>query len=216
VLLLALAASPAAAQTVRYVTDSIRMDTRRGPSNQHRIVRMVPTGTQLTVLEDRDGWSRVRLPGESGEEAWILTRFLRDDPPPRQELADARKRIAAFDEEQRVTVEELAQTRTALESLQVERDQLASEFESTHAELEDIKRTAATAVTIRDENRSLKTELASLRQSHESLTREFQLMRASRERDWFIAGGGVLFAGIVLGLVIPKIRWRRKKGWGEF
>ena len=89
-MLLALLFSGASvAQNIQYISDKQYVPLRSGSSNEHRIVRMVPTGAELTVLEERDGWSRVRLPGESGDEAWILTRFLRDDPPPRQALADA-------------------------------------------------------------------------------------------------------------------------------
>lgn len=214
-MLLALASPPVHGQTVRYVTDSLRLDTRRGPSTSHRIVRMVPTGTRLEVLEEKDGWSRVRLSGDSAEDAWILTRFLRKDPPPRQALADARERLDSLEQEHGTMSEELEQSRASLQALNAERDSLAADLGATQAELEQLKRTASSAVEMREENQSQKRQLDELGLAHKSLTREFQTLRASRERDWFVAGGGVLLAGMLLGFIIPKIRWRRRRGWNE-
>ena len=68
ILLLALAASGATAQSRQYVTDSLRLEARTGPSTEHRIVQMLDSGTRLEVLEEREGWSRVTLPtGEEGQ-----------------------------------------------------------------------------------------------------------------------------------------------------
>ena len=110
---------------------------------------------------------------------------------------------------------ELEQSRASLQALNAERDNLAAALEASQAELEELKRTASSAVEMREENQSQKGQLDELRLAHKSLTREFQVLRASRERDWFVAGGGVLLAGMLLGFIIPKIRWRRHRGWGE-
>ena len=40
-------------------------------------------------------------------------------------------------------------------------------------------------------------------------------LKERSERDWFIAGAGVLLGGMILGFIIPKIRWKRRRSWGE-
>ena len=44
---------------------------------------------------------------------------------------------------------------------------------------------------------------------------ENRLLAANVKRDWFLAGGGVLSLGLILGLVLPRIRWRRKRSWSD-
>ena len=204
-------------QTIRYVTDSLRLEARQGPSTGHRIIQMMPTGTRLEVLGERSGWSRIKLPrARNGRtEAWILTRYLREDPPPRQALASALAEATELREQNATLNEELAEERATVAELSEERDKLAQTNQSTSTELSEIKRTAASAIAIRDENREIKQRFEELRDAHQQSVQDNRVLRANRERDWFVAGGGVLLLGMVLGLIIPKIRWRRKRGWGE-
>ena len=32
-------------------------------------------------------------------------------------------------------------------------------------------------------------------------------------RDWFMVGAGVVILGMIIGLIIPRIRWRKKSSW---
>ena len=68
---------------------------------------------------------------------------------------------------------------------------------------------------MRNENQQLKEQTLSLSAQLESLKRDFTVLREGRNRDWFIAGAGVLFAGMLLGLIIPRIRWKRRRSWSE-
>ena len=54
--------------------------------------------------------------------------------------------------------------------------------------------------------RSLEKELQLIQQENQSL-------KDRSQREWFIAGAGVLLGGMLLGLIIPKLRWRKKSGW---
>lgn len=61
-----------------YVTDSFRISLRRGPSIENKILRFIPSGQPLEVLESQDGWSRVHLLEEEKGvmEGWVLSRYL--------------------------------------------------------------------------------------------------------------------------------------------
>jgi len=64
--------------TKAYVTDSFRISLRRGPGTEAKILKFVPSGLPVEVLETQDGWCRVRLSdGEEGiMEGWALSRYL--------------------------------------------------------------------------------------------------------------------------------------------
>ena len=209
---LLLLAATATAQPTRYVTDSLKLDARSGPGLDNRIVRMVESGTPIEVLDEREGWSQVRLPG--GEEAWILSRFLMDDPAARDRLSRSE---AALADARRQAEEAAAQMQAVVaenERLREAGSELEREVESLAGELSDLQRTAGAAVAMRDENRALKARSAELEERYRILESENERLADARNRDWFLAGAGVLAGGILLGLIIPKLRLRRRGSWG--
>jgi len=61
-----------------YVTDSFRISLRRGPSIENKILKFLPSGMPVEVLESQEGWSRVQ-PSESRQRSikgWVLSRYL--------------------------------------------------------------------------------------------------------------------------------------------
>ena len=203
------------AQTVRYVTDSLRLETRQGPSTEHRITRMLSSGTRITILEeDADsGYSRIAL--DDGTETWILTRFLIDEPAARAQLGEA---VENFNREREIArdlasqLEILGQTANEIEQ---SKNALAKDKKLLQTELAQIKQAAADTLTIKAHSETLNKELEALTQELDEAMQRNRLLKERSERDWFIAGAGVLLGGMILGLVIPKIRWKRRRGWGE-
>ena len=212
-ILLAVASSAAYAQATRYVTDSLKLESRSGPRVSNRIVKMLRSGTALTILEERDGWSRFETEGES--EAWILSRYLMDEPSARNQVAEAKAMREGVETRIESIREQLETATDTAQSLEIERSQLSEREQALATELEQLKRTAASAVAVQDENERLRRTSADSEQGLQDLREDYLLLKQSRERDWFIAGAAVLFGGIVLGLIIPKLRFRRRRGWGE-
>jgi SH3 domain protein len=213
--LLSALAAHVQAQTVRYVTDSLRLEARRGPSTEHRIIYMLVSGDRVTVLEDEaeSGYSRVVL--EDGSEAWILTRFLMDEPAARAQLADSEEKLVREREISRDLagqLETLSETAGGLEKTSVELERDKKDLQS---ELSRIKQAAADTLAIKERNEDLHKRVEELTLELEVAEKRTRSLKERAERDWFIAGAGVLLGGMILGLVLPKIRWRRRRSWGE-
>ena len=213
--LLCLASSHSHAQTVRYVTDSLKLEARQGPSLNHKIIQMLPSGTRVTVLEEDEatGYSRIAL--DDGTEMWILTRFLMDEPAARDQLAGA---LEKFNREREISrdlasqLETLGQTAGEIEK---SRSELATDKKVLQTELAQIKQAAADTLAIKERNESLNKRIEALATDLEAANHRNRVLKERTERDWFLAGAGVLLGGMLLGLVIPKIRWKRRRGWGE-
>ncbi len=210
---LIIAAMPCHAQPPRYVTDALRLEARSGPGTTHRILRYLESGTQVRVLEDSDGWSRVRAP--DGEEMWILTRYLTDEPAARDRLTAVTAQLDAARAEIAALNEELAALREEKEAVVDSHAALSATTDAIAAELAELKRTASAAVALKDENEALKSRSGDLAGRLEVLQEEYVTLRHARSRDWFLAGAGVLAGGLLLGLIIPRIRWRRRRSWSE-
>lgn len=72
------AAAPAAAET-GWVRDEVRLNLRTGPGTQYRIVGVLKTGDDVTILDRGDSWTQVRL--DDGKSGWIPLGFLQPTPP---------------------------------------------------------------------------------------------------------------------------------------
>ena len=197
-------AAPAHAET-GYVTDSCTIPIRRGTSTQYRILRMAPSGMPLQILETSDdGYTKVKTPEETV--GWILTRYLMDQPAPRERVTQLEARVATLEEEN-------SSLRVQAEALDASRAELARCGE----EVADIRRAAAQTLAIEQENRNLQQETALAREQLAQLERENASLRKDSQRDWFIAGAGVGFGGLLLGLIIPNLPWgRQRRRWEQF
>ena len=69
-----------------WVKGEVRLNVRTGPSNEYRILGELHTGDKVDVLENGEGWTRIR----SGDrEGWVPEGFLQNEPPATALLADA-------------------------------------------------------------------------------------------------------------------------------
>jgi SH3 domain protein len=198
--LLVSAWSVAAAQTTRYVSEDLEVGVRGGPSTQNRIVSAEASG---------NGWSKIRLP--SGNEAWILTRYLQDQPHARERLQEVEAELAeirsgADDQESRIA--ELLDERNALES---ERDELQARIEEMESELEELRDVAARPQEIQRENRRLEENLLQARNAADEYRRQVEVMQADSQRKWFMTGALVTVGSIILGIILTKIPGRRRR-----
>jgi len=197
----------------RYVSDRLEIQMRTGKGTKFRIMRMLPSGTAVEVLEtdQENGYTRVRAPG--GVEGWVLTRVLMKGRAARDKLADAEKRLARLELENR-------KLNSSFENLKKEKggtDQELSKFDKQNRklsqELEHIRRAASSSLAIDAENRELKSRIVAYERQVQSLQQENSGLKDRTARDWFMVGAGVIILGMVIGLIIPRIRWRKKSSW---
>ncbi|BCX89005.1 SH3 domain protein [Methylomarinovum tepidoasis] len=201
-----------AAETA-YVTDRVEVLVRTGKGTQYKILRRLPSGYPVTVLErDRNsGYSRIRL--RDGTEGWILTRYLSDQPSARQQLAQVQAALERLRQENAALKKELAELKSQQGSLSSERAQLAQRSAQLEAELQRIRNAAAHALEIQDERNRLRERVADLERQLKQLQLENQALSRENSQRWFLIGAGVLGGGILLGLILPRLGWRRKRGW---
>ena len=211
--LVALALELLAHGQTRYVTDRTIVELRRGPSTEYLILRNLEAGERVEVLEQNEqGYSRVRV-ADQGTEGWILTRFLIDEPIARERLAaaernltGARERASTLEAQNQELARDLATARTELE-------QARTGHATVSRELADLRTAAANVVEIRDDNTRLTQSLGQRERQVEQLTADNARLAARNNQNWFVVGAAVLLAGIVVGLVAPTLRRKRRSDW---
>jgi SH3 domain protein len=197
----------------RYVSDRLEIQMRTGKGTQFRILRMLPSGTALEVLktDKASGYTRVRAPG--GVEGWVLSRLLMKGRAARDKLTEAEKTLARLELENRKLKASFDELQKEKGSTDQERGRLNKDNRKLSQELEEIRRTASSALAIDAENDELKSRIVAYERQAQTLQQENEGLKDRTARDWFMVGAGVVILGMVIGLIIPRIRWRKKSSW---
>jgi SH3 domain protein len=215
VFLLLLVSGTALAET-RYVSDNLEITMRSGKGTSYGITRMLRSGTPVDVIEEdkEAGYTNVRT--KSGKEGWVLSRFLMKGQAARDRLAAAEKSLAELELENRKMETSMTALTEEKRALEKELADLEGQSRNVSQELSEIKRTASSALAIDSENKDLKGRVVSLERQLQTLQQENEGLRDRTARDWFMVGAGVVLLGIIVGLIIPRIRWRKKSSWDTF
>jgi len=206
---------PVQAKT-RYVSDELTVPLRSGPSNQHRIIKFLSSGTALTVLETSDDgkYTNVEIGGDKS--GWVLSENLMDIPSGRDRLAVANKKFENSFQEIKDLKNTIAELKAEIKTLKNENSSLQNERTNLNNSLEDLKITAANPLSLSKKNKELKKELDDAQANVDMLEKDNQQLRSNVMQEWFIIGGGFAIGSLLLGIILTRINWRRKRNsWGD-
>ncbi|MGP9643777.1 MULTISPECIES: TIGR04211 family SH3 domain-containing protein [unclassified Halomonas] len=189
--LLSVASAQAMAQTdgQAWVSDELSTYVRSGPTDGYRIIGTLNAGEQVEVLEESGDYTRVR--GQSGDTVWVLTNEIQETPSAREQLPVLQAQVDELTAELDGINDTWEQrTSSMTETLEL-REQRIADLETRNNELDN------EAEQSRQQVRALQARL--------DTQEEDLLMR------YFMYGGGVAGAGLLVGLIVPHLPRRRKK-----
>jgi SH3 domain protein len=203
-------------ESQRWITDSFEITMRTSKNKRATIKRMLASGTKLEVLEadKAAGYSRVRTRG--GTEGWVLTRYLLKNPPARVALPDVQSKLKSSDERRKALEQKTRELSQERDALRRQIDGLENSGQSLQGELENVRRLSSDTIQIDSQNKKLRQSMLESERVLAELETENRRLSSRSNREWFIIGAVVMVLGIVLGLILPRIRWRRKSSWGDF
>lgn len=198
-----------------YIHDEITVMVRSGDTTQHQILKTIKTGAAVEVLENREasGYSRVRL--QDGTEGWVIARYLSPTPAARDLLKQAQQQLTQLKQENTQLKQQLSSAEGDRRNLGSDSDRLKGDNQKLTQELTDLRNLSSNVIALEEYNQKLKTDMITLETKMQTLEQENHLLQDRRTRNWFIIGFGVAFFGLLVGLLIPRIRWRRKSNWSE-
>ncbi|MBN2866414.1 MAG: TIGR04211 family SH3 domain-containing protein [Thiotrichales bacterium] len=216
VLAVGLAVQPAyaedsAAGSTRYITDSIEIPLRSGASLKYRIKRMVPSGTEVKILEvDQAGWAKILYKGSEG---WLPANLLENQPVAKDRLATQIQKTSSVEAKFNDLKLELSTLQTRFDETSTELKNIKQEkFEITQ-ELNRLKDVSSNAVQLDEQNQAMKARLSNLEDENAIMREQIDQAEDVVKRQWFLTGGGVLLLGLLLGRFF-RVPGKRKK-WGE-
>lgn len=211
-----LLATAAARAEPGWVSDQLEVTLRTGPSTSNAITRMLRSGTPIEIVErDEDnGYARVRT--SAGTEGWVLSRYLMNEPPARQQLERLTSQLNTATTEGSSLGSQLTAIKTQYDEATATIAALERDKTNLQTELNEIKQTAANTIEIDRQNRDLRQQLADAEIKVSILQQENESLAGQTTRNWFLAGALVLFVGVIMGLWLPRIRWQKRSRYERF
>ena len=198
----------ARAQTTAYVTDNLEITLRSGEGNDFRIIRLLTSGTELEILQRGEVWTRVRV---GGDEGWVRSIYLQNEPGANARLEQVSAELQRLRQENRDLSDELARAEERLTALATSNNQLTEDNQRMTQRLQE----AGEGLALSDENKALRKDVIDLEREVQDLRREAERMAERERQDWFLAGAGVVVFGMLIGILVTRIRWRRRNTWGD-
>ncbi len=189
---------------------------RSGASSQHRILKFLRSGTPLTVLGSSENGKYLQVKTSKGKKGWIEKKDTMAQASARERIVVLKKQFSNVNETITEFENKIAELKQANQLLENRYKSLESEKQNLESAYEDLKVTAANPVAISRKNKQLQRELDQVLASEASLKKENQDLQENVMQDWFLIGGGVSIGSLLLGLLITRINWRRKRNsWGD-
>lgn len=199
----------------RFVTDELGITLRSGQDASYRVLKELKSGTSIEVVSENaeTGYSRVRT--ADGTEGYALTRYLTGETPSQVRVEKLEKELEQLQKDPDNVQDKLTTLQSDYQSLKLKYDSLEFENVQLSQRMEAIRENASNVVELLDERdeaiqraNRLSTELEELRVKNRELENH-------GDKKWFMAGAGVLILGMVIGIILPRVGGRRRKGWGS-
>lgn len=220
-----------------YINDRLMVGLHQERSADSIIIRLIPSGTPLEVLQAESDFTQVRDP--DGISGWVDNKYLVDDPPPKARLQQAELKIQQLEEDLQKArlklagLEDVAEGTADSEELQTLRDEnkrleeqykseklrvgeLQAEVASLKNRLSNVKAPAADQERIDElitENRMLTDKLAGQQENPSASVSSPDIdLNETGWRTIVIVLGVTLLAGFLLGLFVLDFINRKRHG----
>jgi len=197
-----------------YLTDSFEAPLRTGQTNAYRILAYPKSGSALEVLEvnKESGYTKVKT--QRGIEGWIQTRYLVNNPIAKHRLLQAQKQLASLKEKNKALSSGQSSANKAASELAKQNKSLQTVNSKLEKELNYVKEVSGNAININQRNKQLIEENQQLKNEFDLLSSDNERLKDNANSQYFMMGAGAILLGIILGLVLPSLKPKRKDtGW---
>lgn len=193
----------------RFIIDRLYVSLRDGPNeNSTVVVSSLPSGTLLTLVnEDKtSGYSQVAT--ANGTKGWLKTRYLQKPPTASLKVAALEKQLSDALGKDKGTIHKELQT--AEENLKEANRRIAQ----MDKELAEIKYASSNIVKIDAQNKELTEKNQLLQNKVDSLEAIKDQSGSDESMTFFVYGGLLVLATLIINMLIDGIKRKRSYGSG--
>ena len=184
-----------------YITGLQKITFRTGPATENKILKMLESDSEVKITEAGETWSKIV--DAEGSEGYVLNRFLTKEIPGEVKYKWLKNKFDKLEENHKELKTQLDETKTKLKEtnglLKVSEKNLAD----ITKEFEDLKLGSTQYLELKEK---YDTAVSELNMQNEKNTK-LESRLSSQNMQWFLAGGGVLFLGWLIGLISRKKKY---------
>lgn len=199
-----------------YITDQFEVTLRSGTSTSNSIIAMLKSGQKVELLEQDVATKYSLVQTEDGKKGYVLTRYLDEQASGRERFNNLQQQA----EQLKATISQLKKQLSEFKSTKQGDDQNISQLQSdlarTRKALADLREATSDTVRVLEQNENLQTRINVLESEKKILTDENMQYKDRTAMDWFIRGAGVSLAAFLIGIIVTRIRWKKRDSWGSY
>ncbi len=189
-----------------YVTDTLKLTLRSGPSTEHKILSVVESGQQVEMLEPGEDWSLVRM--ANGKEGHVLTRYLVPEPTYNVRLEQLQTKHKALMQQAATLLEENTRFRDESKKLKSTLAGNEKALKKMSTDYDKLKAGSAEYIELKEKHKTVSGQLAKQTKRADALDEELRAIEINQYIKWFLAGSGVLLVGFIIGFSARRQRRR--------
>ena len=178
------------AEEKRYVSDELNTWVRSGPGDNYRLVGTVNAGEEVELLQTNEASNYAQVRDSSGRTAWIPLKELNTQPSLRTRVPELENQVKTLTDK--------------LNNIDNTWNQRTADMQQKVAGSDGVIN------SLKEDNQKLKNELIVAQKKVNAANLQLDDKQRTIIMQWFMYGGGVLGAGLFLGLVLPHLIPRRK------
>ncbi|MCG8707344.1 SH3 domain-containing protein [Brenneria sp. 4F2] len=179
------------AEEKRYISDELLTYIHSGPGNQYRIVGTLKAGTPVTIVSINQDAGYAQILDDKNRTSWIALDQLSETPSLKTRVPELENQVNELTDK--------------LKNIDQTWNQRTAEMQQKVAASDSIIN------GLGNENQELKNQLIVAQKKVSAANVQLDDKQRTIILQWFLYGGGVAGAGLLLGLLLPHIIPRRKK-----
>lgn len=198
----------------RYVTDRLLLNLRSGPSTSHRILKSLPSGTVVRLVEGTEKTNgHVLVELGANTQGWLLEQYLQKKPTARQSLSAIEQNNESLKQQLGDLSSRLQHLTETLDKAKQAENSISLELNTKTQELEKIKSLSANTIEINQRNTQLTETNQTLQLELDKLKAENDRLNGSEQRTQWITGASLILLGLFASWIISNFSGRRKSNW---
>ncbi|HID98118.1 MAG TPA: TIGR04211 family SH3 domain-containing protein [Thermodesulfobacteriaceae bacterium] len=194
------------AQTL-YVKPSSEVPVRTGQGTGYKIIAVLQDGVRVDVVEEDGAWVKIRT--VSGREGWMLRRYLSSDLPLKKVVASLKMQKAQIEKRGAEIYQKLNDVSASYARSQKELNACIEERDKIRESFQALQEDATNVVHIKKALADTVKELEQMRKRQAAIEQENKYLKKNNAVKWFLAGGGVLIVGWIIGLMTGRSRKKK-------
>ena len=198
----------------RYVSDVLYIPVRTGASNQHRIIRHIKSGTEVTLLSrvgDDSEYVKIRVnDDDKATDGYVKERYLLEEPIAAIKLVSLQKRFEELRNREPLarTVDDLKQQ---LADLKQSNAQLEAAKQEALSDLERLKQVVAKPAEVFEKNKQLMAEQKALEERLKVVETENLKLETDQRNEGIKLGLVAVCLGGLAGFLLPYLKPRGRQ-----